>query len=186
MISAGDLKKGTVINYNNTLYRVGGTEYNNPGRGAASMRAQLIDIRSGNTKYQVFAADESLNNLYVEAEKVQFLYGDGETLHFMNMQTYDQYEVPTTLFGDDALYLQEEMELELKLNEGFAIDYTIPVTLSFTVTDAEMAIAGNTAGAVTKRVKTNTGLSVQVPAFVKIGDIIKIDSRDGSYIGRGN
>jgi elongation factor P len=185
MIPAGELKRGTVVNINNTLYRVASTEYNNPGRGAASMRAQLVDIRTGNTKYQVFAADESLNNLYVEAEKVQYLYSDGEALHFMNMQTYDQYEVPISLFGDDALYLQEEMELELKLSDGFAIDYSLPVTLTFTVAEAEIAVAGNTAGAVTKRVKTNTGLSVQVPAFVKEGDVIKVDSRDGSYIGRG-
>lgn len=184
-MKAGDLRKGTVINLNNTLYRVGSTDYNNPGRGAASMRAQLIDIRTGNTKYQVFAADEELNNLFVEAEKVQYLYGDADVLHFMNSQTYDQYEVPRTLFGDDALYLQEEMELELKMNEGFAIDYVLPVTLTFTVTEAEISVAGNTAGAVTKRVKTNTGLSVQVPAFVKEGDQIKVDSRDGSYIGRG-
>jgi elongation factor P len=123
MIAASDLKKGTVIDLNGTLYRVSNTQYNNPGRGAASMRAQLVDIRTGNTQYRVFTADESLNNLYVESEKVQFLYGDGETLHFMNMQTYDQYEVPATLFGDDALFLKEEMELELKLNEGFAIDF---------------------------------------------------------------
>lgn len=185
MIAAGDLKRGTVINLNGTLYRVNNTQYNNPGRGAASMRAQLMDIRTGNTQYRVFAADESLNNLYVEAEKVQYLYRDDENLHFMNMETYDQYEVPATLFGDDALYLKEEMELELKLNEGIAIDYTLPVTLTFKVVDAEVAIVGNTAGSVTKRVKTDTGLSVTVPNFVNIGDEIKVDSRDGSYLGRG-
>ncbi|MCK6580742.1 MAG: elongation factor P [Anaerolineae bacterium] len=179
------MKKGTVIDLNGTLYRIANTQYNNPGRGAASMRAQLVDIRTGNAQYRVFAADESLNNLYVESEKVQFLYKDGDALHFMNMQSYDQYEVPLTLFGDDALYLKEEMELELSISDGLVIDYTLPTTVIMTVAEAEIAIAGNTAGSVTKRVKTNTGLSVQVPAFVNEGDTIKVDSRDGSYIGRG-
>lgn len=185
MIAASDLKKGTVLDMNGTLYRVTNTQYNNPGRGAASMRAQLMDIRTGNTQYKVFSADESLNNLYVEAEKVQYLYSDGENLHFMNMQTYDQYEVPLTLFGEDSKYLKEEMELELKLSDGVAIDYTLPTTVTFKVVEAEIAVAGNTAGAVTKRIKTDTGLSVQVPAFINEGDMIKVDSRDGSYIGRG-
>ncbi|MBK8021422.1 MAG: elongation factor P [Chloroflexi bacterium] len=185
MIAASDLKRGTVVEINNTLYRVTNTQYNNPGRGAASMRAQLVDIRTGNAQYRVFSADENLNNLYVEAEKVQFLYKDGDALHFMNMQSYDQYEVPFALFGDDALYLKEEMELELAVSDGLVIDYTLPTTVTMTVIEAEIAIAGNTAGSVTKRVKTNTGLSVQVPAFVNEGDTIKVDSRDGSYIGRG-
>jgi elongation factor P len=185
MIPAGDLKKGTVLDMNGTLYRVVNTQYNNPGRGAATMRAQLMDIRTGSTQYRVFSAEESLNNIYVEQEAVKFLYSDGEILHFMNMETFDQYEVPVTLFGEEALYLKDEMELQLRLHDGNAIDYVLPTTVTFTVAEAEIAIAGNTAGNVTKRVKTETGLSVQVPAFVNEGDTIKVDTRDGSYVGRG-
>ncbi len=183
---ASELKRGTVLRMNNTLYRVMGTEYNNPGRGAASMRAQLMDISTGNTQYKIFSAGDSIENIFVDSEKVQYLYGDTDSLHFMNLTTYDQYEVPRSLFGDDALYLLENMELELKLNETVAIDYELPVTLVYTVVEAEIAVAGNTAGAVNKRVKTDTGLSVVVPAFVKEGDKIKVDTRDGSYLGRGN
>lgn len=185
MIAAGDLRKGTILNLDNTLYRVMNTQYHNPGRGAASMRAQLMDIRSGATQYRVFPADESLNNLFVEHEPVKFLYNDGQFLHFMNIQTYDQYEANATLFGDDALFLKEDMELQLMLHESSTVlDYVLPTTVTVTVTEAEIAVVGNTAGAVLKRVKTDTGLSVQVPNFINEGDAIKVDTRDGNYVGR--
>lgn len=186
MIKAGDLRKGTILDFNQALYRVVNTEYNNPGRGAASMRAQLMNIRTGATQYKVFSAEESLNNLFVEHEPVKFLYSDGDTLHFMHTETYEQYEAPLSLFGDDALFLKDEMEMQLMLHEGTTVlDYVLPTTVTYTVAEAEVAIAGNTAGAVNKRVKTETGLSVQVPAFINEGDTIKVDTRDGSYVGRG-
>jgi elongation factor P len=186
MIPASDIRKGTILDMNGVLYRVINTQYNNPGRGAATMRAQLMDIRTGTTQFKVFSAEESLNNLFVEHEDVKFLYSDGDVLHFMNTETYDQYEVPVTLFGDDALYLKDDMDLQLMLHDGTRVlDYVLPTTVIYTVREAEVAVAGNTAGAVNKRVKTETGLSVQVPAFINEGDVIKVDTRDGSYVGRG-
>jgi elongation factor P len=186
MIPASDLRKGMILQMDNAMYRVMNTQYNNPGRGAASMRAQLMDIRSGQTQYRVFAAEDPINNIFVETEDVQYLYNDGDFLHFMNTTTYDQYDVNVSLFGDDVNYLKEEMELQLRVFDGgTVIDYVLPTTMTYKVAEAEMAIAGNTAGAVMKRVKTDTGLSVQVPAFVNEGDAIKVDTRDGSYVGRG-
>jgi elongation factor P len=186
MIQASEIRKGTILDLDNILYRVMNTEYNNPGRGAASMRAQLMNIRTGSTQYRVFSAEENLNNLYVETEDVKFLYSDGDILHFMNNETFDQYEVSQTIFGDDALYLKDEMELQLMVYDGATvIDYVLPTTVSYLVAEAEIAVVGNTAGAVLKRVKTDTGLSVQVPNFINEGDTIKVDTRDGSYVGRG-
>lgn len=186
MIPASDLKKGMILQMDGSMYRVMNTQYNNPGRGAASMRAQLMDIRTEQTQYRVFAADESVNNLFVENEPAKFLYGDGDFLHFMNTNTYDQYDVSVGLFGDDALYLKDDMDLQLRIYDNTqVIDYELPTTVTYTVAEAEVAVAGNTAGAVQKRVKTDTGLSLQVPSFVKEGDVIKVDTRDGSYVGRG-
>jgi elongation factor P len=186
MIPAGDLRKGTILDLDSVLYRVMNTEYHNPGRGAASMRAQLMNIRTGSTQYRVFTAEENLNNLFVEHETVQYLYSDGDFLHFMNTQTFDQYEASTSIFGNDALYLKADMEMQLMIYEGGTVlDYVLPTTVSYTVAEAEVAVVGNTAGAVLKRVKTETGLSVQVPNFINEGDTIKIDTRDGSYVGRG-
>jgi elongation factor P len=161
------------------------TQYNNPGRGAASMRAQLMDIASSQTQYRVFSAEDSLDNVYVETEDVKFLYGDSDFLNFMNNETYDQYAVNRSLFGDDALYLREEMDLQLMTTDGSTvIDYVLPTTVTYSIVEAEVAVVGNTSGAVTKKVRTDTGLSVTVPNFVNEGDSIKVDTRDGSYVGR--
>lgn len=185
MIPASDIRKGTVLQLDGTLYRVMNTQYNNPGRGAASMRAQLMDIGTTQTQYRVFSAEESLNNIYVETEEVKFLYGDDDFLHFMNNETYDQYDVNRSLFGDDALYLRDDMDLQLMTTEGSTvIDYVLPTTVTYTIVEAEVAVVGNTSGAVTKKVRTDTGLSVTVPNFVNEGDAIKVDTRDGSYVGR--
>ncbi len=186
MIPASEIRKGTVLEMDGNMYRVMNTQYNNPGRGAASMRAQLMDIGTGTTQYRVFSAEESLNNIYVETEDVKYLYGDADFLHFMNNETYDQYDVNRSLFGDDALYLREDMDLQLMTTEGSkVIDYLLPTTVVYTIVEAEVAVVGNTSGSVTKKVKTDTGLSVTVPNFVNEGDQIKVDTRDGSYVGRG-
>jgi elongation factor P len=185
MIQAGDLKKGVTLKMNNSLYRVVNTVYNNPGRGAASMRATLLDLGTWQTSQRVFSAGERLDNIFVETEKVQYLYHDPDTLYFMNLQTYDQYEASASLFGDEALYLLENMELELRLYDGRVIDYTLPTTVTHRIVESEVAVAGDTAGNVSKKVTTETGLIVSVPLFINVGDSVRIDTRDGSYVGRG-
>ena len=185
MIPASDIRKGTVLNLDGNLYRVIKTDYSNPGRGAASMRAQLMDIGTGQTQYRVFSAEDSLNNIFVETENVKFLYGDSDLLHFMNNDTYDQYDVNRTLFGDDALYLKDDMDLQLMTTDGgTVIDYQLPTTMTYKVVEAEVAVQGNTSGAVTKKVKTDTGLTVTVPNFIGEGETIKVDTRDGRYLSR--
>ena len=186
MIPASDIRKGTVLRIDGTLYRVTNTQYNNPGRGAASMRAQLMDIATTQTQYRVFSAEESLDNIFVETEDVKYLYGDDDFLHFMNNETYDQYDVNRALFGEDALYLKDDMDLQLMVTDGsLVIDYVLPTTMTYNVVEAEVAVVGNTSGAVTKKVKLDTGLSVTVPNFISEGENIKVDTRDGSYVGRG-
>jgi len=186
MIKASDMRKGTVLRLNNTLFRVMTTQYNKPGRGTASIRAQIMDIATTNTKYQEFSADEMLDNVYVETRKVKYLYNDGDTLHFMDQDSFEQYECTVVFFDEDRFFLKEEMEMQLMvMDNGVVIDYVLPTTVTCEVVEAEAAAAGNTAGAVTKFVKTDTGLSVQVPAFVEVGQKIIVDTRDKSYVGRG-
>ncbi len=184
MIEAGDLKKGVTLKLDGNLYRVTDTAYNKPGRGTASMRTTLLDIRSGQTSQRVFPASDRLDDIFVDIEEVEYLYNDGDMLHFMNTATYEQYEVAAELFGKETTYLKENMQLELKFYEGTAIDYQFPMTVVYKVTDGEMAVAGDSSGSVTKEVTTESGLKVRVPLFVNVGDNIKIDTRDGSYLTR--
>ncbi|KXK13193.1 MAG: elongation factor P [Chloroflexi bacterium OLB15] len=185
MILAGDLKRGVTIRLDGRLLRVTNTVYNKPGRGTATMTATLQDIETGSTNKKIFGAEEKLEDIYVEAENVEYLYADGDSLHFMNTQSYEQYEVPTSLFGEDIHYLKDAMQIQLRLYNGRAIDYVFPTTVSYKVKEAEVAVVGNTAGNVTKRVLTESGLSVVVPLFINEGDAIEVDTRDGSYVGRG-
>jgi elongation factor P len=185
MIEAGDLKTGVTLKLDNNLFRVVKTAYNKPGRGKASMNTTLMDLRTGNTVQRVFGAEERLDNVFVEAEKVDYLYRDGTFLYFMNPENYEQHEASVDLFGDDVHYLKEGLQLELRMHEGLAIDYKLPTTVPYTVTEAEVMIAGDTTGKVTKKCTTETGLIVQVPLFINAGDVIEVDTRDGSYVGRG-
>ncbi|MDX2162360.1 MAG: elongation factor P [bacterium] len=184
MIPAGDLKKGTTLKIDGTLWRVVSTEYNKPGRGTATMQTTLLNIETGKVNKKIFSANESLDNVFVESEEVQYLYRSGDTLHFMNNGTFDQYEADIALFGDDQYYLKDGMTLELRIYEGRPIDYVFPTTMVYEVVEAEVAVVGDTAGAVTKKVLTDTGLSVKVPMFINVGEKIKVDTRDGSFISR--
>jgi elongation factor P len=185
MIIAGDLKRGHTLKLDGNLYRVVNTVYAKPGRGTATMTVTLMDIATSNTKKQIFGAEEKLEDIYVEAEDVEFLYADGDILHFMNTSTYDQYESSSALFEEDVSYLKEGMALKLKFYDNRAIDYELPTKVVYTVAEAEVAVVGNTAGNVTKRVKTESGRSIVVPMFINEGDLIEVDTRDGSYLGRG-
>lgn len=184
MIPAGDLKKGTTLKIDGALWRVVDATYNKPGRGTASMQTTLMNIATGKINKKIFAADESMDNVYVESEQVQYLYRDGDTFHFMNNNTYEQYEAGVELFGDDQYFLKDGMTLELRVYEGRPIDYVFPTTCVYEVVEAEAAVVGDTAGSVKKQVKTDTGLSVRVPLFINVGEKITVDTRDGSFIGR--
>ncbi len=184
MIEAGDLKKGVTLKLDGNLYRVMDTAYNKPGRGTASMRTTLMDIRTGQNSQRVFPSSERLDDIFVDIEEVEYLYKDGDMLHFMNTATYEQYEVAATLFNKEAAYLKENMQLELKFYEGAAIDYQFPTTVIYKIVDGEVAVAGDSSGSVTKKVTTESGLLVTVPLFVNVGDNIKVDTRDGSYLTR--
>jgi len=185
MIAAGDLKRGHTLKLDDgRLYRVVKTVYNKPGRGTATMQTTMINIETGGQVMRIFGAEDKLDQVYVESEPVEFLYRDSDILHFMNTQTYDQYEVSASLFEDDVLYIKDGMTLELRVYEGRPIDYTLPVSITYKVIDAEVAVAGDTAGSVQKKVTIESGRQIQAPLFVNVGDTISVDTRDGSYLGR--
>ncbi|MCS7072436.1 MAG: elongation factor P [Anaerolinea sp.] len=185
MIVAGELKRGHTLKLDDgKLYRVIKTVYNKPGRGTATMQTTMVNIETGGQVTRIFGAEDKVDQVYVESEPVEYLYRDGDMLHFMNTQTYDQYEVHASLFEDDVLFLKEGMNLELRVYEGRPIDYTLPVSVTYKVIDAEAAVVGDTAGSVQKKVTIETGRSVQVPIFINVGDMIVVDTRDGSYVGR--
>jgi elongation factor P len=184
MIDVNDLRKGVTFTLDGNIYKVLEYSHNKPGRGNATIRTTVRDLRTGATYQKTFQSGDRVQDIRVERMEVEYLYNDGEFLHFMDNATYEQHELRADVFGDDQPYLKENMTLELSSYDGEIIDYELPVNVDYDVVEAEMAVAGNTATGATKKVTTETGLKVTVPLFVNVGDKIRVDTRDGSYVTR--
>jgi elongation factor P len=184
MIDVNDLRKGVTFTVDGNIYKVLEYSHNKPGRGNATIRVNLRDLRTGANIQRTFTSGDRVQDIRVETITVEYLYNDAEFLHFMDTSTFEQYELRADVFGDDVAYLKENMQLDLSQYNNEIIDYVLPTTIDQKVVESEVAVAGNTATGANKKVVTETGLRVTVPLFVNTGDTIRVDTRDGSYITR--
>ncbi len=184
MIDVNNLRKGVTFEFDDRLYKVLDYHHNKPGRGNATIRIKAVDLRTGTTLEKTFQSGDRVQDARLDFHTVQYLYNDGEVFHFMDLETYDQPALSKSVLGDSAAYLTENMEIKLTFYQGEPIDVELPITVDMDIVEAEVAVRGDTATGVNKKVKTNTGLEVQVPAFVNVGDRIRIDTRTGSYVTR--
>ncbi len=184
MIDVNQLRNGTNFTLDGELYKVLNYHHNKTGRGSATIRVQVRNLRTGATREMTFTSGDRVEDIRIETSVVEYLYDDGEFLTFMDIETFEQPQMRKDLFGDDFLYLKENMQLKLMSYEGEIIDYELPPNVEHKVVEAEMAVAGNTATGATKKVKTETGLRVSTPLFVDEGDTIRIDTRTGEYVTR--
>jgi elongation factor P len=184
MIDVNQLRKGTSFTLDGELYKVLNYHHHKPGRGKATIRTTVRNLRSGSTTEMTFNSGDRVEDIRVESRDVEYLYDDGEFLTFMDLETFEQPQLRKDIFGDDLLYLKETMQLVLSKHEDEIIDYILPNTVDHEVTDSEMAVAGDTAGSASKQVVTETGLTVSVPLFIKVGDVIRVKTEDTSYVTR--
>lgn len=184
MIDVNQLRKGTTFTTDGELYKVLEFSHHKPGRGKASIRTTIRNLRSGSVTEKTFISGDRVEDIRVESRPVEYLYDDGEFLNFMDLENFEQPQMNRAIFGDDLLYLKENLQLELQTYEGEIIDYKLPNTIDFEVTDGEMAIAGNTATGATKKVTVETGLQIQVPMFIEVGNTIRVRTDDNAYITR--
>lgn len=184
MIDVNQLRKGTTFTLNNELYKVINYRHHKPGRGKATIRTTVRNLRSGSVTDLTFTSGDRVEDIRVESVEVEYLYEDGEFLTFMDLETFDQPHLRKDVFGDDFLFLKPNLQLILNKFEDEIIDYTLPTTVDMEVVDAEFAVAGDTANNPTKKVTLETGLVVQVPMFVNVGDAIRVKTEDSSYITR--
>jgi len=184
MIDVNELRKGVTFELDGELYKVLDYQHIKMARGGATIRVKVRDLRSGATLEKTFNSGDRVQDIRLEKREVQYLYTDGDLYHFMDTETYEQPALPASLLGDAINYLTDGMTLSLLTYEGEAIDIELPVTVELEVVDAEPGFAGDTAQGATKEVTVSTGLKVQTPLFVQVGDVIRIDTRDGSYITR--
>lgn len=184
MIDVNKLRKGTNFTQDGEIYKVIDYSHNKPARGKATIRTTVRNLRTGSTTELTFNSGNSVQDIRVDTVEVEYLYDDGEFLNFMNTETYEQPQLSRSIFGDDLLYIYEGMKLKLSQYEEEIIDYILPPTVEHAVAGSEAAVAGDTATGATKKITTQTGLSVTVPLFVNEGDTIRINTDSGEYITR--
>ena len=184
MVEVNELRKGVTFTQDGILYKVLEYSHNKPGRGSATIRIKARDLRKGTTLEMTFISSDRVQDIRLEYHNVQYLYRDDNFFYFMDTDNFDQPAVPNSLVTEYEGYLKENMEVKLTYYGNEPLDIELPTTVDLEITEAEPAARGNTATGLTKHVVTETGLKVQVPAFVNLGDTIRVDTRTGDYVTR--
>ena len=183
-IQATQIRKGIVILYNGTPHRILEFHHHTPGNLRAMVQTRMRNLKTGSTTEHRFRSTESVERAIFEELEMTFLYGDGDGYHFMNMESYEQVALTEEVLGDAVGYLLPESVIKIEFFEGNPIGITIPLTVDLTVVETEPEIKGATVSNVGKPAKLETGITVQVPAFIKEGEKIRVDTTEGKYMER--
>lgn len=183
-ISTNDLKNGMTLNLPEGLMNVVEFQHVKPGKGGAFVRTKLKNFRTGAVVEKTFRADEKVGLATIDKREMQFLYRDGATYHFMDNTTFDQMEIEASKLGDAVNYLKENDSAILPQYEGEVLGVDLPASVELTVTETEPGVQGDRVSGARKPATVETGLVVQVPLFVDMGDVIKVDTRSGEYLTR--
>ena len=184
MIDVNQLRRGTSFEHDGNLFKVTEYSHSKPGRGKATIRVNVRNLRTGTNLQLTFTSGDRVEDIRLENRVFQYLYDDGRFYVFMDVETYEQKFINHDVIGEDAKFLIDNMEMELLSYEGEILDYALPLTMEFDVVEAENAIAGDTASGATKEVVTQTGLKVKTPLFVQEGDRIRVNTTSGDYLTR--
>lgn len=184
MISTNDFKTGLTIEIDGDVYQVVEFQHVKPGKGAAFVRSKIRNMRTGGVVERTFNAGEKIPRARIERKEVQYLYNDGSSYNFMDMETYDQMALTAEQLGDAVKFLKENMNIKLLFFQGKSIGVDLPNFVELEVVETEPGIKGDTASGGSKPAKLETGYVVQVPFFINIGDVLQIDTRTGAYIKR--
>jgi elongation factor P len=184
MIDTGDLRKGLTIELDGNLYSIVDWEHNKTGRGGAVVKLKLKDVRAGHIIERTWPAGSKFARARVERQPAQYLYSEGEIFYFMNKETYDQIAMNRENVGDMLNYLKENEDCSVLTYGDEAISVELPAAVVLEVAQTDPWVKGDTAQGGTKPARLETGLTVNVPLFVNIGDKVKVDTRSGAYLER--
>src|SRR3954464_1167352 len=180
-LSITDLKKGTLFQWEGEPFRVVEYKQKVMGRGGSIVNVRIKSLLSGKVLEKTFKGNEQLDRADVTTQAVQYLYNDATNFFFMNEESFSQFEVPADLVGDGAGYLKEGDQVQLQFFNDRPINVELPKNVPLKVTYTEAAVKGDTSSAITKDATLETGLTIKVPAFIKTGDLISVDTSTGAY-----
>ena len=183
-VSTADFKNGMCIINNGKMCTIVEFQHVKPGKGGAFVRTKLKDIKSGRVVDYTFNSGTKFDSVRLETSKLQYLYNDGEDYHFMDNDTYEQTSIPASVIGDNAKWLKENDEASLLYAGDELISIEPQMFVELEVTHTEPGFKGDTATNTTKPATLETGIELQVPTFIEIGDVLQIDTRDGRFIKR--
>ncbi len=180
-LSITNLKKGVLFQLEGVPYRV--VEYNQKvmGRGGSIVNVRIKSVLDGKVLEKTFKGNEQLESADVTNQTVQYLYNDGSTFYFMNQESFEQFEVSADMVGDGAGYMKEGDMVQLQFFNGMPINVELPKNVPLLVTYTENAVKGDTSSSITKEATLETGITIRVPAFIKQGDVISVDTSTGAY-----
>ena len=184
MISTNDLRTGVTVEIDGDVYMVVDFQHVKPGKGAAFVRTKIKNIKTGQVFERTFRAGEKLNRAIIERKTMQYLYSEGDIYHFMDTQTFEQIAINKEQIGESINYLKENIEVMVMFYEGISIGIEMPTFVELEVSQTEPGFKGDTATGGSKPATLETGAIVQVPLFINIGDIIRVDTRTGEYLSR--
>lgn len=184
MATTNDLKNGMVLRIDGQLWAVTWFQHHKPGKGGAVVRTKLKNVLSGKTVDKTFNADVKVDVANVDKRDMQYLYHDGTSYVFMDLSNYDQLELSDAVVGDAKDFLLENQNVVVAVNEETPLYIELPASVELLIEYTEPGLQGDRSSGGTKPAKLETGREVQVPLFITTGEKVKIDTRDGSYLGR--
>ncbi|MDT5016222.1 MAG: elongation factor [Mycobacterium sp.] len=186
MASTADFKNGLVLQIDGQLWQIIEFQHVKPGKGPAFVRTKLKNVLTGKVVDKTYNAGVKVETATVDRRDATYLYRDGSDFVFMDSQDYEQHPLSEKLVGDAAKFLLESLPVQIAFHDGAPLYLELPVTVELQVTHTEPGLQGDRSSAGTKPATVETGAEIQVPLFINTGDKLKIDSRDGSYLGRVN
>jgi len=184
--TTNDLKNGLVLNIDGQLWAVVEFQHVKPGKGPAFVRTKLKHVLSGKVVEKTFNAGVKVETANVDKRDMQFLYRDGDDWIFMDSQSYDQIPVADAVVGENARWMLENQDAIVALNDGVPLYVELPASVELTITYTEPGLQGDRSTGGTKPATLETGAEIAVPLFIENGTKVKVDTRDGSYLGRVN
>lgn len=180
-LSITDLKKGTLFQWEGEPFKVVDYKQKVMGRGGSIVNVRIKSLLDGKVLEKTFKGNEQLSDADVDNQTVQYLYTDGSNFFFMNETSFEQFEIPASLVGDNAGFIKEGDRVQLQFFNGRPINLDLPKNVPLKVTYTETAVKGDTSSSITKDATLETGITIKVPAFIKQGDIISVDTATGAY-----
>jgi len=184
VIDTSDFKTGLSIEVDGEVYTILEFQHVKPGKGGAFVRTRLRHVKTGRVQDKTFRAGEKMEQARLERKKMQYLYNTGDEFIFMDLEDYDQIPVRAEQVGDARKFLKDGLEVDMTLYKGELMGVELPITIEATVQQTDPGVRGDTATGGSKPATLETGAVVQVPLFVNIGDVIRVDTRTGEYLDR--